>query len=803
MGKNFLNSLLLSLFFSFLTLSLLNTISFSQQVNRQQTARTQARRTAEQERQDNQSYEDLYRIYKSAGMTDIEIEGLLLKMGLERPTDFEIPVLTYPEMDSLQVIFRNMQIKAVYDLQETMKLDSVSVGEMIKKLRIQIDSLSVMKHFGYDFFKSEMGNLGRITGGPVIPGYPLGPGDELIIDLWGGSTQRHFEQTITRAGNIFIEDVGLIQLANLTLSEAENVLRREISKYYSGLAAGSVNLNVTLGANREIIVWVNGEVNISGRRLISSLSSPIEPLHYSGGPTEKGSLRNIRIMRGGKVVGEIDFYDFMLNGIHPDIRLQDNDVINVPIASKTVTVTGQIRRPAIYEVKDNESLEDLMKIAGGIKANAARNRIQIKRIVSESNIEFNEGDLRYIEIYPDQDGSFRSTDLKDGDEIHIPPINEIEQGYVNIEGSVRRPGTYMYQRGLSLNMLIDRAQGVTPFALLERGEIIRTNPDSTHQSIPFSLSERYPNRANENIQLQNLDRITVFSKRKLRVNEYITVLGAVKNPGEQLFAENMTLKDAILRAGGFKEGALQNEAELSRRIPGTNTNEIITIALGDGFSITNSDFKLEKYDQVSIKRDPDWEEQKTVVILGEVNIPGRFSLQEKNETFFDLLERSGGFKETAYPGGIVYTRKDKESDEGFVRIGLDINKILKNRNSSENITLVGGDSVFVPKFTNLVQVQGEVGLPSSVLFKQGEGYKYYLERAGGLTATADKGRIQIILANGHVGKPKRFRPDPIITPGTVIYVPREVPGEGLNWNQIFSTVIQLSSAVITIIAVSR
>ncbi|MCP4727184.1 MAG: hypothetical protein GY863_19255, partial [bacterium] len=268
MSKNSLNSLFLSLVISILTFILSAPDSSAKQVNRQQQGRSQTLRTAEQERQENQSYEDLYRIYKSTGMSDIEIEGLLLKMGLEKPLEFQIPVLAYPEIDSLQAIFRTMQIKAVYDLQETMRLDSTSVEEIIKKLRAQIDSLSVLQPFGYDFFRSEMGSLGRITGGPVIPNYPLGSGDEVIIDLWGGSTQRHFEQTITRAGNIFIENVGLINLANLTLNDAEGVLRREIGKYYSGLTTGNVRLNVTLGENRDIIVWVNGEVKISGRRLI-------------------------------------------------------------------------------------------------------------------------------------------------------------------------------------------------------------------------------------------------------------------------------------------------------------------------------------------------------------------------------------------------------------------------------------------------------------------------------------------------------------------------------------------------------
>ncbi|MCP4725040.1 MAG: hypothetical protein GY863_08395, partial [bacterium] len=483
--------------------------------------------------------------------------------------------------------------------------------------------------------------------------------------------------------------------------------------------------------------------------------------------------------------------------------LLDNDVINVPIASKTVTVTGQIRRPAIYEVKQDETLGDLMNIAGGMTADAAGNRIQIRRRIPNTNNDFNEGDIRYLEVYPDQEGGLKSIDLIDGDEIFIPPINEVEQGYVNVEGSVRRPGTYMYQPGMNLNELLERAQGVMPFAFLERGEIIRTNPDSTHLSIPFTLSDTSPFRAVENITLQNLDRITVFSMRELKTNEYITVLGAVKTPGEQIFAENMTIKDAILRAGGFKEGALRNEVELSRRIPNTNNNEITTILLEDGFSISTSDYKLQKYDQVSIKRDPDWEEQKTVIILGEVSKPGRFSLQEKNETFYDLLTRSGGFKDTAYPEGIVYTRKDKNVEEGYVRIGLDINKVINNRNSTENITLVGGDSVYVPKKTNLVQVMGEVGLPSSVLYREGAGYKYYLNSAGGLSATADKGRIQIILANGHIGKPRRFRPDPKITPGSTIIVPRKIPGEGLEWNQILTAVIQISSAIVTIIAVSK
>ncbi len=739
------------------------------------------------------SYTDMYMIYQAAGFNNKQIEKMLAGLELEKPDDFTIPELTPTEIDSLEQVFLQYQ----YFLLEETQIDSTSIDVKIDELRKQLDSLEVLKPWGYELFNTPIISLTPVTVGPVVPEYPLGPGDEIVVDIWGESTH-HFEEKISRSGTVSFEGIGLVNLSNLTLSSAETKLEREFGKRFSELLSGKSQIQVTLGQNRMINVWVSGEVKLNKPVLLSALASPLEFLYYAGGPTDKGSLRNISVSRRGEIVGNMDVYDYM-RGKLSDLRLQDNDVINVPVVKKSITVKGEIRRPAIYEAKDNESLFDLLEIAGGISSSAVDGHVQVIRYSPAQEGNTHCGDRIVIDVFNDTENAYKEFSLQGGDEIVIPALSEDMQGYVEIIGSVLRPNMYMYQENLRLNDLLGLSGGITSYAFKQRGEINRTLPDSSQFLIPFTLTDN-PYEAQVNIPLENLDIVTIYSVMELKEEEFINVIGEVKEPGLQPFAENMSLKDAVLRAGGFTEMALTDDIEISRKIPGSVEFNVKNIQLLDEFTVKNDDYKLQKYDQIVIRRDPSWEPQKSVIILGEVHLPGRFTLKDKNEKLSNLFKRAGGLKETGYVDGIKFVRKDLSDPEEEVSftVGLDIHNALTDTNSIDNIALVDGDSIFVPKIINLVQVVGDVGLESSVLFRSGAGVSYYIERAGGFTPDSDKRRIQIVLANGQIRRPKRFWPDPKIIPGSRIIVPRKGERSDINWTPIISVLTSLTTIVLIV-----
>ena len=664
------------------------------------------------------------------------------------------------------------------------------------------DSISTRQKAEKDIFGRNIFNNKNLTFAPsqnlaTPANYKLGPGDEVIIDIWGAN-ENTIRQTISPDGYISVENLGLVFLNGKTIKEADNYLRKELNKIYSGITEENPTseIKVTLGQIRTIQINVMGEVELPGTYALSSLSTVFHALYKAGGVNELGSLRNIQLMRNGQKVATVDVYEFMLKGkTLSDIRLQEGDVIIVPPYELLTHIEGKVKRPMYYEMKTGETVKSLIEYAGNFTGDAYTKNVRITR---QNGREF--------QIYTVDDIDYSVFKLMDGDSLTVSAMLKRYENKLEIKGAVFRPGIYQYSGQLNtIKQLVAKAEGVTGDAFMGRAVLHREREDLTKEIIQVDL-KGILNGTKPDIALQRNDELYIPSIHDLQDIGTISIFGEVARPGEFPFAENATLEDMIIQAGGLKESASTVRVDVSRRIKnskGTETpneiGEIFHFALKEGFVIDGEPgFKLKPYDQIFVRKSPAYQPQINVKVNGEILYEGTYALTQKTERLSDLVQKAGGVTPYAYIKGARLVRRinaeermrmqsvldmAKNTAQGsdsidlnkldlgnVYYVGIDLEKALAKPKSDADLVLREGDELIIPEFNNTVRISGAVMYPNTVSYANNKSLSYYIEQAGGYGTLAKKSKAYIVYMNGQVKK-ARSHSSSIIEPGCEIIVP--------------------------------
>lgn len=714
-------------------------------------------------------------------------------------------------------------------------------GGDINNLKKEDDNEIQSKIFGSDLFKN-----GNITFEPNLriatpKSYVIGPDDRLIIDLTGDN-ERSYNLQVSPEGVINLEYVGRIAVGGLSIDQAASKIKATMAKTYPALRTGRTSVAINLGNIRSIQVTVTGQVVKAGTYTLPSLANVYRALYVSGGPSQNGSFRNIQVVRNNKIIATIDVYDFLLRGIQQgNIRLQDQDVINIPAYDKRVEISGEIKEAAIFEVKANETLQDVINFAKGFTADAYTAKIK--------SFQNTNRERRISDILESQYGNYHP---KNGDKFVVEAILERFENRVEIIGAVFRPGVYSLDNGLTLAGLIKKADGITEDAFLNRGYINRLNPDKTQYFVSFDVAKILSGEEKD-IPLTREDKVTISSIFDLREEYTITVQGEVRAPGTFEYAENLKLEDIVQMAGGLKVGATPNRIEVSRRIKNTDPNstssktaDLFVVNIDENLRIVGDKFEIKPFDIISVRNSEGYSIQKQVKIEGEVLYPGMYTITSKDYRISDLIKRAGGLTSFAYAEGASLKRpgaekinpadknainnKDEEkrkfanlerlqekdaknSDttkkvkEELVQsdlVGINLEKILKKPLSRQDLILEEGDIVRVPKQLQTVKVTGEVLNPNSIVYIPGKSFKQYINGAGGFTNSALKNRAYIKYANGSAEAAKKFlffNNYPKVRPGAEIFVPVKAEREKMSaqaWIGIGTGVASLAAIIVSL-----
>lgn len=667
-----------------------------------------------------------------------------------------------------------------------------------------------------DVFGRNIFNIEQLTFQPNLSmatpeNYRLGPGDEVIIDVWGAS-QNTIRQEISPDGYVNITNLGPVYLNNMTVKEARQLLRQELGKIY---ADSGNNIQVTLGNIRTIQVNVMGEVLAPGTYALSSLSTVFYALYSAGGVSEIGSLRNVQVARAGKTVARLDVYDYIMKGkIQDDIRLQDGDVVIVPAYEELVKITGKVKRPMFYEMKHGESAATLLKYAGGFSADAYKKSI---RVLRKDGKEFS---VRTV-----NDTDLSTFKLMDGDVVSVDSILNRFNNRLEVKGAVYHPGVYELSGSLNtVRQLVEKADGLLGDAFTGRAVLYRERENLTKEVLPVDI-EGILNGTAPDIALQKNDILYIPSIHDLQDMGKVTISGEVNKPGSYTYADHMSLEDLVITAGGLKESASLVRVDVSRRIrdpKGTTEPDVIgqnfSFGLKDGFVVDGqAGFELQPYDQVFVRRSPSYNEQMNVTVEGEVLYGGAYTLNTKSERLSSLVERAGGVSRHAYVRGAKLRRVANEEElrrmEDVVKmmrreigeamantlglkvdstftVGIDLEAALANPGGDADLVLREGDVLTVPEYNNTVKVNGAVMMPNTVSYAQGKSVKYYLNQAGGYSVNAKKNQKFIIYMNGQVAKVKGSGKKQI-EPGCEIVVPNKT--KKFNFANIVSNATSFAS----------
>jgi len=634
--------------------------------------------------------------------------------------------------------------------------------------------------------------------------YRLGPGDEVIIDIWGAS-QNTIRQQISPEGTINIQKIGPVNLSGMTVSAANDYLKGALNKIYNGLnntTDPTSDIRLTLGNIRTIQINVMGEVVQPGTYALSSFSTVFHALYRAGGVSDIGSLRNVQLVRNGKNIATIDVYEFIMKGnTQDDIRLQEGDVVIVPAYDVLVKISGKVKRPMRFEMKKDENLATLIKYAGGFEADAYTRSL---RVVRQNGEEY--------EVNTVKDMDYSIYTMRNGDVVTAEAILNRFTNKLEIRGAVYRPGIYQLSGKLNtIRELVNEAQGLTGDAFLNRAVLYRQREDLTSEVVQIDIKS-IMDGTSPNLALMKNDILYIPSIHDLEDRGNVTVHGEVAHPDSYPYADNMTLEDLIIQAGGLKEAASTVRIDVSRRIKNprsTADNDTIgqmyTFSLKDGFVIDGQPgFILQPYDEVYVRRSPGYQAQQNVVIDGEILFGGNYAMTNREERLSDLVNKAGGPTRLAYLRGAKLTRvasageKKRMGDvirlmsrqlgeamidslgirvEDTFTVGIDLEKALSNPKSNADLVLREGDVVFIPKNTNTVTINGAVMVPNTVSYMKGKNVDYYLNQAGGCSDNARKSKKFIVYMNGQVTKVKGSGKKQI-EPGCEIIVPGKAKKKG-------------------------
>ncbi|MEA5404196.1 SLBB domain-containing protein [Arcicella sp. DC2W] len=599
--------------------------------------------------------------------------------------------------------------------------------------------------------------------------YQLGPDDELNIDIFGNALD-NYKVKISPEGTIKILNLAPIYINGLSIETASERIIKHLRQLYQGinLPQSGVSAQITLSNVRSIKVTLTGEVNRPGTYTISSLASVFNALYLSGGPSENGSFRNIRVIRNNKIVRILDLYDFLLRADQKDnIRLQDQDVIRIADYETRVEILGEVKRPMIFEVKSTENLKEILRFAGGFTDKAYTYLISLKRNTATGLKLFNITENEVQNFIP-----------KNGDKYSVGAILERYENRVQIKGAVFRTGEYALETGSStVKELIKKAEGLKEEAFLNRATITRKQENDEPIIMAFDVGKLIRSEISD-IPLQREDIVEISSIASLQEKRTVSIYGEVNKTGVFDFVEGLTIEDLILFAKGFTEGASITEIELSRRIldeDSSNINheqvKIFTFKIDRNLKISseNSGFKLQAFDRIYVRKSPNYAVQKSVRIDGEVNFSGVYTIKDKTQRITDLIHLAGGLKKEAFPKGAKFMRDSSV-------LAIDLAYILQNPNSSDNLLLLNGDFLEIPRALETIKLSGEFLNPVAVTFRKKLKVKDYIRQAGGFTEKANKRKLYIKYANGISDKIRSFlffHTYPKVEQGAEIIVPSQ------------------------------
>ena len=690
------------------------------------------------------------------------------------------------------------------------ELTPENLPEFTKEILRRVPAAAPVLPFGYDIFRYAPSTFEPLATGPVDPDYPIGPGDEVIVSVWGDNQYTH-AAVVSREATISVPDIGQVVLNGLTLEQAKRLITDRLSTVYSGIRARrpSTFVDVTLGKLRTIQVFILGDVARPGGYTISSVSTVLNALYNAGGPTSRGSMRDVRIIRHNQLYRRVDLYGYILTGSRAeDVRLQSGDVVFVPPVGKTVAILGEVHRPAIYEVRPEERFHHLLGLSGGVLTTALLDRMQIDRIIPFSERDSLRGidrvaiDMSLTAILAD---STHDPEILDRDIIQIFRIGDVRKNTVSILGSVVfHAGTFQIKHGMRVSDLVQAAGGLTSDTYFDRAYLVRTAPDLSKSIHAFNVGKAMARDPENDLELEELDEVYVASVWDIRDRHRVQISGSVRKPGSYDYLDGMTIMDLIFASGGLKESASKLQAEVSRvdsaTIATAKAARIYQVPISEDYGIHSKDssFVLQENDEIFVRETPDWELQRNVTITGEVKYPGIYSLKAKDERLSSLLARAGGLKPEAYPRAATFNRT-----KGYAgRLAVDVESVARKRKHRHDLTLEDGDVIDIPKEPKTVKVEGEVGSPASVLYEQGRSLSYYVDQAGGYTEKSDKGRVRFELPNGRVKTARKFWFDPNPGPGAVVFVPvKPTPEKKETLKDVATIVGILSGAATTIILV--
>lgn len=659
-----------------------------------------------------------------------------------------------------------------------------------------------IKVFGRDIFRTANLTFEPSMNIATPVNYRLGPGDQLQIEVWGAS-EANITQKVTPDGYISIPNVGPINVNGLTVQAASNRIKAKLSQIYSGMASSNVNLStnvkVSLGQIRTIQVNIMGEVARPGTYALSSFSTVFHALYKAGGMSRMGSLRNIKVVRGGRTVATVDVYDYIINGrSHSDIRLQEGDVILASPYEALVLIKGKVKRPMYYEMKSSESIRTLIGFAGGFSNDAYRGSVTVDRNNSKERTVATVDDMNF--------GVFK---VKDGDVVSVGEILDRYDNRIEVKGAVYRPGYYELGKDIqTVRDLIQRADGLLEYAFTNRAVLHRENDDKTLEVIALNV-KAILDGTEPDVTLQKNDVLFIPSKYDLESKGTLEIRGEVYNPNIFPFAANTKLEDLIIMAGGLTESASTVRVDVTRRIidkKGTKKQKEIaktyTFGVKEGFVVEGDPgFVLEPYDQVFVRRSPGYSEKINVSVAGEVEFEGDYALNVRNERLSDVIEKAGGLTEFAYIDGarlerqmtpeeykqaqelmaMVKSNNQISGNDSIVvptvsrtySVGINLKEIMENPHSAIDPVLQEGDVIVVPQYMNTVSVSGSVRKPNSVVYDPKMKLKDYINEAGGYAERARKSGTFILYPNGHIKELGRNAKAKDIVGGSKIIVPQK------------------------------
>jgi protein involved in polysaccharide export with SLBB domain len=713
--------------------------------------------------------------------------------------------------------------------------------------KVTVPPAGQLVQFGYHIFGMPSSTFAPIENMPVGPDYLLGPDDSMIISVWG-KTQEIFNLTVDRDGKITLPKAGTVYVWGLKFHDAEKLIKDSLGEVYANF-----QVNITMGRLRTIRVFVLGDVKKPGSYTMSSVSTVFHALYESGGPTKSGSMRKVRLIRENISVTEIDLYDFLLKGDKSqDLRLESNDTVFIPTIGAVCGISGSVRRPAIYEMKGETPLSDLVEMSGGVTPIGYMHRLQLERIKSHERRVVSDLEFTAIE---DLKSSELNIQMEDGDLVKIFPIPDLKYNYVSVYGNILRPGDYEFHSGMRVSQLLEKAGGILMGTYTQRAEISRLKNDRTREIIPFNVKNLLAGDPVEDVELAEWDMIRVYTKSEVIPVLYVSITGAVYKPGTYELTPNMKTTDLIFRAGGLKKNACLEKSELYRTVLGEQPR-VINVRLANIIDAPGSpeDLILDDNDSLYVREESKWTQKRRIVLAGEFVFPGEY-VALGNETLSSVIHRAGGFTPQAFLKGAVFTRNSlKEAQRAnldrFIRsermtllrqqtmlssattpeverkqmeellrqraslIDLlstveipgrmitNLSELPKFKGSEYDILIEDGDHLSVPQVPSGVQVIGSVYNPLAVPYKEGRGLDYYLSAVGGATRNADKKDIYVIRADGEVDS--RFTRIKDIGPGDTIVVPEEFrlflpPGQvAKDAIQIFSQLALGAAAIAAI-----